>query len=135
MYVNRDRELDLFDKDDLLLLLGRAVALFLLVEKASVILNATNGRNSVRRDFDEIESVLAGNLQGIKNCQNAELFTVFVNDANFTRANAVVDANKCFSGTFIECDGSPPAAATPFFCTSQEHYHAHRVYHSCGLAY
>ncbi len=133
--VNRDRELDLFDQNDFLLLFGGAVALFLLVEKASVILNAANGRNRVRRDFDEVEAVFAGNLQGIKYSQDAELFAVLVNDANFTRANTVVDANKCFSGTFIECDGSPPAAAMLFFGTSQEQYYAHRVYHSCGLAF
>jgi hypothetical protein len=36
------------------------------------------------------------------------LLAVFVNHANFACANAVVNANKRLSRTFIECDDAPP---------------------------
>ncbi len=87
---------------------GGALALFLLVEEAAVILDAADRRNRVGRNFDQIEAALAGDLQRLKGRQNAHLFAVFVDDADFARANPVVDADKGLCRTFVECDGTPP---------------------------
>ena len=38
------------------------------------------------------------------------MFAVFVDDADFARANPIVDADEGLSSTFIECDGTPPKA-------------------------
>ena len=106
--VNGDGELDFFDDDDLLLLAGGALALILLVEVAAVVLDAADGRDGVGRNLDQIQAPLAGDFQGFKGWQDAELFAVFVDDANLACANAVVDADKGLGRTFVECDGAPP---------------------------
>jgi hypothetical protein len=46
---------------------------------------------------------------------NAELFAVFVDYADFARANPVVDADKRLCRTFVECDGAPPKVAGAAF--------------------
>ena len=94
MLIHRDRELDLFDDDDLLFLAGRAVALILFVKELAVILDLTDRRNSVRRDLYEIERSLAGHLEGVKRSHDAELFAVFVDDANLAGADAFIGADK-----------------------------------------
>jgi hypothetical protein len=109
--VHGNGELDLFDRDDLLLFLGGAFALFLLVEEAAVILDAANRGNRVGRNFDQIETAFAGDLQCLKGGQDAQLLAVFVDDANLARANPVVDADKGLCRTFVECDGAPPEVA------------------------
>jgi hypothetical protein len=38
------------------------------------------------------------------------LYAVFVDDADFARANPLVDADKGLCRTFIESDGAPPKA-------------------------
>ena len=86
-----------------------ARSLFVLfVKEAAVVLNAADGRNRVGRDLDQVQATLAGDLQGLKGRQNAHLFAVFVDDADFARANPVVDADKGLCRTFVECDGAPP---------------------------
>ena len=100
--VDGDGELDFLDDDDLLLLARGAFALFLLVEEAAVVLDAADGRNGVGRDFDQVETALAGDLQRFKGRQDAELFAVFVDHADFAGANAIVDADKGLGRTFIE---------------------------------
>jgi hypothetical protein len=58
--VDGDRELDLLDDNDLLLLARCAVALVLLVEVLTVVLDLADGRNGVGRDLDQVERLLAG---------------------------------------------------------------------------
>jgi hypothetical protein len=106
MLIDSHGKLNFLDRDHFLLLARRAVALVLLVEEFAVILNAADGRLSGGRNFDQIQATLAGYLQSFKGGQNAELFAVFVNDADFTRANSVVNADKRLGRTLI--DGSPP---------------------------
>jgi hypothetical protein len=43
------------------------------------------------------------------------LLAVFVDDANFARANPVVDADKGLCRTFVEYDGAPPKVAATAF--------------------
>jgi hypothetical protein len=106
MLVDGHGKLNFLDHDHFLLLARRAVALVLLVKELPVILNAADGRLGRGRNFDQVQATLAGYLQSFKGRQNAELFTVFVNDADFTRANSVVNADKRLGRTLI--DGSPP---------------------------
>jgi len=104
--VHRDGEFNFLDDDDLLLFARGALGLVLLVKKAAVVLNAADGWDGGRRDFDQVESTFAGNLERFKWGQNAELFAVFVDHADFAGANAIVDADKRLGRAFIECDGT-----------------------------
>ena len=106
MFVDGDGELDLLDHNDFLLLFGGAFALFFLVEEASVVLNAADGGNRVGRYFYQVEPALTGNLERFKRGQDAHLLAVFVDDADLTRANSIVDADKGLCRTFVECDGT-----------------------------
>ena len=92
--VHGHGELDFLDGDNFLLLSGGTLALFLLVEIAAIVLNAADGRDGSGRNFDQVKAAFAGNLQRLKGRQDAELFAVFVNHANFACANAVVDSDK-----------------------------------------
>ena len=109
--IHGDGELDLFDDNDLLLFAGSAFALFLLVEKTAVVLDAANGRDGGGRYFDQIQAAFAGDLESLKGRQNAELLAVLVDYTDFARANPVVDADKGLCCTFIEYDGAPPKFA------------------------
>jgi hypothetical protein len=91
-----------------LLFLGGALALFLLVKEAPVVLNTADRGDRAGRNLDQIEAAFAGNLQRLKGRQNAQLFAIFVDNADFARANSIVDADKGLCGTFVECDGAPP---------------------------
>jgi len=104
--IHGDRELDFLDDDNLLLLLGGAFGLFLLVEKAAVVLNAADRGNGVRRNLDEIEPALASDFERFERSKDSHLFAVFVDHADFAGANAIVDADKRLSRAFIECDGT-----------------------------
>ena len=109
MLVDGDGELDFLDDDDLLLLASGAVALVLLVQVFAVVLDLADGRNGVGRDLDEVEGLFAGHLQGLKRGHDAELFTIFVDNAHFTGADTFVGANKRLGGAFVEWwDKQPP---------------------------
>jgi hypothetical protein len=110
MLVDGDGKFDFLDDDDLLALACGAFALFLLVEKAAVILDSANGRDGGGGDFNEVETALARDFECLKGLENSQLFAVFVYDADFARANPIVDADEGLSSTFIECDGTPPKA-------------------------
>src|ERR1700751_4062320 len=87
-------ELDFLDDDDFLLFARGAIALVFLIQEFSVVLNAADGRNSIGRDFHQVEATLAGNFQSFKGGKNAELLTSFVNDAHFAGADSLIDADK-----------------------------------------
>ncbi len=108
VFVHGDRELDFFEGDHFLLFARGALALFFLVEKTAVVLDAAHRRDGGGRYFHEIKAALAGNLQRLERLKDSKLFAIFVDDANFARANAIVDADERLSCSFIESDGSPP---------------------------
>jgi hypothetical protein len=110
--VHGDGELALLDRNHLLLFLGGAVALFLLVEEAPVVLDAADWGNRVGRDLDQIKAALAGDPQRLIRRQDSKLFAVFVDDTDLTRTDLLVDADKGLGRTFIECDGAPPKVAS-----------------------
>ena len=110
--IDGDRELDLFNSDNLLLLASGAVAFVLLVEELAIILNLADGRNGVGRDFYEVERTLAGHFEGLEGGHNAELFAVLVDDADFAGADTFVSADERLCGTFINrWNKSPPQRA------------------------
>ena len=92
--VHRNRELYFFDDDDFLLLPRGAVALILLVKEFAVVLDLADRRNGIRRDLYEIQRSLAGHLEGVKRSHDAELFAVFIDDANLAGADAFIGADK-----------------------------------------
>src|SRR3984957_15625442 len=102
MLVNGHGKLHFLDHDDFLLLARRAVALVLFVKELAVILNAAYRRLGGRRNFHQVQPSLAGNLQSFEGRQDSELFTVFVDDADFTRANSVIGADKRLGRTLID---------------------------------
>ncbi len=117
MLVDGHRELDFLHDDDLLLLAGSAFALVFLVEEATVVLDAADRGDSVGRNLNQVESPLLGNTECLKRWENAELLTVFVDDADLARADSFVDTDKLTGRTLIECYGSPPGA----YCPSDGH--------------
>ena len=102
MLIDGDGELDFLDDDDLLLLARRAVALVLLVKELAVVLNAADGRIALGETSTRSRAALAGDLQSFEGRQNSELFAVFVDDADFARANSVVNADKRLGRTLID---------------------------------
>jgi hypothetical protein len=107
--VDGHGELDLFDDDDLLFLAGGAIALVFLVEELSVVLNLADRGNGVGGDLYQVERALAGHLEGVEGSHDAELFAIFVDDANLAGADAFVGADKRLGGTFINrWNKSPP---------------------------
>jgi hypothetical protein len=59
MLVDGDRKLDFLYGDDLLFFAGGALALFFFVKVTAVVLDATDRRNGVGRNFDQIKAALA----------------------------------------------------------------------------
>ncbi len=108
MLVDGDRELDFLDGDDLLLFAGSPFTLIFFVEEFAVILNAANRGHGVGRDLYQVEAAFASNFESFKGWENAKLFSIFVNHANFTRTYPIVDADKLFRRTLI--DVPPPNA-------------------------
>jgi hypothetical protein len=106
--VDSDGEFDFLHRNHFLLLAGRSFALFLFVQIAAVILDPADWGDSGRRNLDEVEAAFAGDSQCFKGRQDSELDAIFVDDANFACADAVVDADKGFCRTFVECDDAPP---------------------------
>jgi hypothetical protein len=104
--VDGDGELYFLHDDDLLLFARGAFGLVFLVKEAAVVLNAADGWDGGGRDFNQVEPAFAGNLQRFKGREDAELFAVFVDYADFAGANAIVDADKRLGRAFIECDGT-----------------------------
>lgn len=106
--IHGHREFHFLDGDDLLLFARGSLALFLFVKVAAVVLDPADGGHGVGRNFDQIETPIARDSQGFKGGQNAKLFAVFIDDADFARADALIDADKGLGRTFVECDGAPP---------------------------
>jgi hypothetical protein len=53
------------------------------------------------RDFYQVESFFAGNLQGIEGRHNPQLVALIVDYANFTDTNAFIRADKTFVDTVL----------------------------------
>jgi hypothetical protein len=94
MLIDGDRKLDFLHNDDFLLLARSAVALVLLVQELSVVLDTADGRDGIGRNFYQVKAALTGDFQCLKWLQNTELVAFVVNDANFTGADLIVDTDE-----------------------------------------
>jgi hypothetical protein len=92
--VHVDAELHLFERDVLLRLLGSFVLFALLVKELSVVLNAADRRNRGGRDLHQVETFFFGSFYGFVDRQDANLFTFGSDDADFTRPDTVIYADK-----------------------------------------
>jgi len=99
--VDVDAELDLFYGDGFLVLLGFALFLFLLVEILPVVHDAAHGRLRGGRNFDQIQILFAGFLDGFERRHDTELLPIVINHADFARPNAIVGADKTFIDTVL----------------------------------
>lgn len=108
MLVDGDGEFHFLDGDNFLLFACGALALFLFVEISAVVLNAADWRDGIGRDFNQIKAPFAGDFQSLVGRQDAELLTVLIDDPDLAGADAVIDTDKGFCRTFVECDGTPP---------------------------
>jgi len=99
--IHIDAELDLFYGDRLLVLLGFALFLFLLVEILPVIHDAAYGRLRGGRNLNQVQIFFAGFADRFVRRQNPELVAFVINHANFTRSNAIVDADKTLVDTVL----------------------------------
>jgi hypothetical protein len=103
MLVNVDAELDLFELDVLLGLLGGFVLLALLVKELAIVLNAADGRLRGGGDLHEVQAFVFGCFYGFEDRQDANLFAFGADNANFAGADTVIYADK----TLI--DAEPPS--------------------------
>ena len=108
VFVDRDGELYFLDRDDLLLLAGSAIALVLLVQEFSVILNFADWRYGIWGDLDQIERALASHLQGFKWHHDTELLAVFVNYTHFSGADSFVCSDEGFRRALINRGNKKP---------------------------
>ena len=92
MLVDLGPELDFLDLDDVLVPLRFARALLLLVLILPVIHDPADGRHRRGGDLHEVEPLLPGDGQGLRRGHDAQLLAGVINDADFTNADAFVDA-------------------------------------------
>src|SRR5262249_3681592 len=97
--VHVDAELHFLDRDRLLVFLGLALFFLLLVQVFPVIHDAANRRLRCGGNLYQVEVTFAGHLERFERWQDADLFAFIVNHANFTRANALICADKSLVDT------------------------------------
>jgi hypothetical protein len=98
--VDVDAELYFLDGDDFLVLLGRALLLFLLVQELAVVLDAADWRGCAGGDFHQIKASFAGNFERFKRLHDAELGSVFADYTDFAGANTLIGADKTLVDNF-----------------------------------
>jgi hypothetical protein len=74
---------------------------------------AADRRVRVGRDLDQVESLRFGRADRLAQAEDAYLGAVYVDDADFRRADLLIDLDRRFSrwrGSEISSDNAPPAA-------------------------
>lgn len=84
-------ELDLFDLDLLLVLLGFVVLLVLFVQELAVVGDLAHGGVRRGRNLDEVETAFAGQLESLARGQDAEGVSLLVDDPDLPRLDHLVD--------------------------------------------
>src|SRR5262249_12304042 len=98
-------ELDLFDQNHLLVLLGFARALLFLILVLTEVHDAANWWVCRRRDLDEVETLRFRDGQGLRRRHDAELCSVIVDHADFSDPDPFVDTNAIVTArSSVECD-------------------------------
>src|SRR5579863_6784993 len=99
--VHIDAELDLFDRDRLLVLLGFALFLFLLIQILPVVHDAAHGWLRSGRNLNQVQIFGPGHLERFEWRQDSDLRPFVVNHADFARPDAIVGADKTFIDTAL----------------------------------
>ena len=92
MLLNIRAKFDLFDVDDLLLLLGFLLPFLLFLAALAKTHDAANRRLRLRRNLDEVEMLLLCHAQCFARRHDAELFTRGARHANFADVDLFVDS-------------------------------------------
>ena len=90
--------------------LGLFLFFLLLVLELTEVNYAANRWLSLRRNFDQIKSLPASDLDRLLRRHYAELIAVIIDDADFTNANALIDSNRGYSIPSVS-ESSPLIAA------------------------
>ena len=88
-------DFDLFHLDDLLLLAGLGFALLGLVFELAKVHDLTDGRRCVGRNFNQIKPRFFCHHHCPRGRDDADVFTVRPDQADFGAADIVVDAGAC----------------------------------------
>jgi hypothetical protein len=83
------------------MLLGLALFLLLLVQVFSKIHDPAYRGSRGWRNLHQVQVLFAGHFQGFVGRQNSDLLAFIVNDADFTRPNTIVDADKTLIDTTL----------------------------------
>jgi len=103
-------ELDLFDLNDRLFLPRLSRLLALLVSVLPVIDDPADRRLGFRRHLHQIERQALGDLQGLLNREDSELFPIRINDSNLFDPNPLVDPDTSTDGcSLLRIEAAPPA--------------------------
>src|SRR5262249_29937097 len=92
--VNIDAELHLFEDDLLLILFGRPLFLFLLVQIFAVIHDAANGGDGIGRDLHQVQVLFPRPFDSIEWGHYTQLVAISIDHANLSRADALIHADK-----------------------------------------
>jgi hypothetical protein len=109
--VHLGTELDLFDLDDLLMLLRFPCPLGLLLLILPVVHDPADRRHGGGRDLHEVESLGPGNRERLRGRHDAQLLSRFVDHPDLADPDALVGADAVVTATgtvAIECDTQPP---------------------------
>src|SRR5262249_6942222 len=100
--VHIDAELHFLQHDLFLILLGRALFLFLLVQVFAVIHDAANRGHGIRRDLYQVKILLPRLFDGIVRGHNAQLVAIAIDHADLSRADALIHADKTFVDSTLQ---------------------------------
>lgn len=102
VFFDADTELNLFDRDDLLILPRFLFPLGLLEAVLAVIHNLADGRICLRRDLNQVKTFVVSNLLRVTGRLDAELGTVGIDQANLGISDLFVELK------FLCADGKTP---------------------------
>jgi hypothetical protein len=98
MGIDGGGELDFFDAVGVLMFFGFFVAFGLFVAVFAVVDEATNWRGGAGGDFDEVDTVSAGEADGFAEWQDAELMAVDSDYTDFAGADFPIDSGERTAG-------------------------------------
>src|SRR5689334_15312515 len=94
MVVDVRPDLDLFDMDDLLLLLGLVRLLLLLVEELAEVHDAADRRLGGRSDLDQVEPLRARPRQSLLDGDDPRLPALLIHQAHLAHPDPLVDPRR-----------------------------------------
>ncbi len=99
--IHIDAKLYFLNRYLVLVLLGFALALFLLVQILAVVHDAAHRWLRGGRNFHQVQSFFASDLECLVGRHDAKLITFVVDHANFADADALIGADKTFVDTIL----------------------------------